>query len=355
MAISFNVALLCTITIIPVTLGKTAQDSWVTLESMPTARCSFGVGVVDGKIFAIGGNNGTYLAVNEMYDPATDMWITKAPMPTPRICFSITVYQNKIYVIGGIVNSSTPFYSGYTGVTEVYDPQTDTWETKKPMPTPRADLEANVVDDNIYLIGGSQYIDVFPFSSGGSNTNEVYNPANDSWTTKNEIPNSVFGFPSAVVGNKIYVMGGWSKLTYKLNQIYDTDADTWSYGKNLTIDTFNAGVGITTGNFAPEKIYIFGTHPQSNIAVNVTQIYDYKNDTWSLGTPMPTARYGLEVAVINDELYAIGGKNQDTYYATNEKYTPAGYIPEIPDWLVVPVFGVLTILAITLYKKMKTG
>jgi hypothetical protein len=82
------------------------EESWTTLAPMPTARRQFGVAVVDGKIFAIGGNDGNYqryLDTNEMYDPTTNTWSEKARMPTPRIDFGIAVYENKIYVLGGAI------------------------------------------------------------------------------------------------------------------------------------------------------------------------------------------------------------------------------------------------------------
>lgn len=73
-----------------------SPDSWMSRASMPTARAFFGVAVVDEKIFAIGGAGG----VNEVYDPATDTWATRKPMPNPR-CFATTLYEGKIYCIGG--------------------------------------------------------------------------------------------------------------------------------------------------------------------------------------------------------------------------------------------------------------
>jgi len=107
-----------------------AENSWTTTKSMPTARGGFGVAVVNGKIYAIGGsNNATQLAVNEEYNPVTDTWTTKAPMPTARSGFAIAVYENRIYCIGGTTGDSVNVVSGFTGVTEVYDPETDTWQT----------------------------------------------------------------------------------------------------------------------------------------------------------------------------------------------------------------------------------
>jgi N-acetylneuraminic acid mutarotase len=62
-----------------------------------------------------------------------------------------------------------------SNVTEVYDPITDSWETKTAMPTSRMSLCANEVNGKIYLIGGR---------TGGPSSivglNEVYDVENDS-------------------------------------------------------------------------------------------------------------------------------------------------------------------------------
>ena len=102
-----------------VSIAYAAEDSWISKEPMPAARSGFGVAVVDGKIYAIGGAG--CVNATEMYDPTTNTWHTKASMPTPRSGFGIAVVENKIYVIGG----STGDYT-YTNVNEVYDPATDT-------------------------------------------------------------------------------------------------------------------------------------------------------------------------------------------------------------------------------------
>jgi len=348
------------------------EDSWVTLEPMPTARSGFGVAVVDGKVYAIGGGNGSYLNTNEMYDPATNTWTTKKSMPTARVGHAIAVYQNKVYVIGGIIGESDPVSSGYTGVNEVYDPLTDTWETMEPMPTARAHLDANVVNDNIYLIGGSKYGGLpLTFSQGTDGLNEVYDPLHDSWSTKTpRPPTDTGGYTSAVVDNKIHIMGGpnpggpinvynpetgkWiSGFAANPNQIYNAETDIWTAGTPPPLLVFNAAAGATTGALAPKRIYILsGMGDQWNIATNLTQVYDPETDTWTIGTPIPTPRWSLGVAVVNDELYAIGGYDGDTHLAVNEKYTPAGYIPEFPSWVVLPLFFVVTLVGVAVRRKV---
>ena len=130
------------------------EDSWVSKEPMSQPRAGLGVVAVNGKIYAIGGastaqkQSENLLSINEEYDPATDTWTIKPSMPTPRAYFAIAAYQNKIYCIGGVVGSEK-FFDGfwthslfvYSGITEVYDTITETWQTKHPYPSIRLILQ----------------------------------------------------------------------------------------------------------------------------------------------------------------------------------------------------------------------
>jgi hypothetical protein len=91
-----------------------AVGSWTQKAPMNQARSHLGVAAVDGKIYAIGGDE---MGTNEEYDPTTNTWTYKAKMPTPREDFATAVYQNKVYCIGGKTSGSI------TDVNEVYDPQ----------------------------------------------------------------------------------------------------------------------------------------------------------------------------------------------------------------------------------------
>lgn len=330
-----------------------AEDSWTTMEPMPTIRRDLGVAVVNEKIYAIGGRNDNgYLSTNEEYDPATNTWTTKTPMPTPRSDFGIAVVNNKIYCIGGIIEFD---WGGYgegilCTVNEVYEPLTDTWENKTSMPTERQRPKANVVDGKIYLIGGFQYRDLPPPQTTIKlDVNEVYDPETDSWTTKTSMPITPSNPASATIDNKIYVIGGFKS---DLNQIYDPESDSWSQGAPIPTAVALAGAGATSGEMAPKRIYVIGGYPSSD-EVRLNQVYDPETDTWSSGTQMPTARHSLGVAVMNDILYAIGGGSTNLnvrQYDENERYTPIGYIPEFPSWTILPLLLVATVVAI-IYKK----
>ena len=122
---------------------------------MPTARSGLSTSVVNGKIYAIGGQagkagpgGGPLLSTVEVYDPATDTWKKKADMPTARGWFSTSVVNGKIYAIGGGVGGLV------FSTVEVYDPATDTWTRKADMLAPRGGLSTSVVNGKIYAIGG---------------------------------------------------------------------------------------------------------------------------------------------------------------------------------------------------------
>ena len=65
----------------------------------------------------------------------------------------------------------------------------------------------------------------------------------------------------------------------------------------------------------------------SGVAVAMNNAYQpWRNgNTWTIKTPMPTARYGLAAGVIGGKLYAVGGGLEDgsNYFNANEEYDPA--------------------------------
>ncbi len=307
------------------------ENSWVPREPMPTARGGLGVAVVNGKIYAIGGSNAdTQLGVTEEYNPVTDTWAAKSPMPTPRSGFAVAVYQNRIYCIGGTIRDSENYVSGITGVTEVYDPLTDTWTTVNPMNTPRADLCASIVNGTIYCMGGKKYWGI-DSSYQELNVTEAYDPNTNSWSEKPDMPIPVLGCASAVLDGKIYVIGGsrhfqlgWELDTVGFTQIYDPENDEWSIGVSLPIAQSYGAAATTIGETAPESLYFIGGSNETQYS-SITYVYDSELNVWNLGASIPTPRINLACAVLDDILYAIGGFDGENWLDDTEQYLPIGY------------------------------
>lgn len=310
----------------PLCKPAAAEQSWTTLASMPTARGDFGVAVLEGKIYVIGGVNqdGEYLSNVEVYNPATNSWTSKPSMPTQRSEFATAVYNGKIYVFGG--NTS----SGIVGTTEIFDPQTNMWSTAPSMPTPRAGLQAIVVNDQIFLIGGKRYSTINPHYVETS-INECFDPTTETWSTKASMPTPVFNYAVATVNKQIYVLGGArlseapNTLTIlTANQVYDAETDRWSLSQSLPQASMAGAASATTGVFAPQAIYhVGGLSP--NGYTDKTYAFMLSNNSWVSVEDMPTPRGRLGVAMVDDTLYAIGGYDGSNWHNTVERYKPIGY------------------------------
>jgi N-acetylneuraminic acid mutarotase len=316
-------------------VSAAAEDSWASKARMGLAKTGFGVGVVYDKIYVIGGHpfGSTKVTIADVsvYNPLTYQWKSKQSMPGSLAWFGTAVYQDEIYVIGGAW-----FLRGSEqNDVLVYDPSANTWTSKTSMPTARGGMDANVVDGKIYVIGGSAADALDSTVDVVLDVNEVFDPVADTWSTKKPIPTPVSAYASAVVDGKIYVIGGLtpngtSRMRVNLNQIYDPETDTWSLGTPIP-EIVGASAGATSGVMAPKRIYFIGD--------GLNQVYDPANDSWTSGVPIPNSANRLtnfadaEIAVVNDQLYALGGVYQDengNYYSVSEQYTPIGYGTDLP-------------------------
>lgn len=316
-----------------------ATDTWKTCAEMPTRRHSFATSVVNGIIYAIGGTGGgsrtsaSYtLGTVEAYDPKTGIWTRKTDMPTERTSFSSSVVNNKIYAIGGTEGTSyknpakpvpasedaPPQFNreyafgalnAYTleylikagemvylemddslSVIEEYNPASDTWTRKADMPTPRHGFSTSVVNGLIYVMGGVRGTFVL-------STVEAYDPATGTWEKKADLLTPRAGFSSCVVNGKIYVIGGYDRgeITVEMLSGVDTEGveDLARFvGKEISID------------------------------VGTVEEYNPATDTWTKKTDMATPRKRAAACVVNGEIYVIGGSADGLIVPTMEVYTP---------------------------------
>jgi N-acetylneuraminic acid mutarotase len=310
-------------------------DFWTQKASMHAARNGLGVAAVDGKIYAIGGSTesgenvdiGGFVGANEEYDPTTDKWVFKASMPTPRGGFAIVSHEGKIYCIGGY-NNSIGVPNIYAN--EVYDAATDTWSEKAALPVARSWAIATVVGSKIYLFGGDP----------DKRLSHVYDTTTDTWTTLPRLPNAMTKYVSGsvFVDKKVLIIDYLDNL-----EMYDPETDSWSFGATPPSSIYGGDAGATTGAFAPKRVYFLGMNGFMDQGAMPNRIYDPKTNSWTLGTEVPTNRMCFAVAVVNDIIYAIGGRSYTFPYpadvpyvitesAANEAYTPVGYGTPDPDY-----------------------
>ena len=108
---------------------------------------------------------GRTINFHEAYDPATDRWEQRAPMPTARSGIAAAVLGGRMFVFGGEAPAGT------FNQAEAYDAGSNGWSTYARMPTARHGLGAGAVAGRIYVISGGPT----PGASASA-ANEVFLP-----------------------------------------------------------------------------------------------------------------------------------------------------------------------------------
>jgi len=229
-----------------------ATDTWSYLASMPGPRAWLRAATApDGTIYTFGGSTDSWPSTEVWaYDPDTDTWNTSVPpMPTERRdVVAVTGVDGLIYVFGGHWNYNT---------VEAFDPVNKTWHTKSPMPTGRwAAAGALGPDGKIYIAGGG----ISGHGDGALDSLEVYDPATDSWETKSPmLTGSVYLGAAFGSDGKFYAIGGElygsgrTGVVYDLIQRYDPLTDSWEIAGNLEV-----GISGPSAISDPGGIYILG-------------------------------------------------------------------------------------------------
>ena len=304
-----------------------AQSRWVKLAPLPKKSEEFSFVTANGKIYLFGGlpeGKNPPPGLVEVYDPATDTWTQKKPMPLPTHHAAAAEYRGKIYLFGGQAQLEPG------GPTQIpldksweYDPEADSWKALASMPTARTAAVAAEVGGKIYVIGGAsvhpgaKIVSLEPNVPHRSLTaNEAYDPATNTWQARSPMPTARNHAAAGVVDGRIYVIGGRlgsSRVSAGSNtdvvENYDPASDSWgAVGQRMPTARSGMGWAMYRG-----KIYIVGGEiydAHMFAAIRAVEAYDPATNQWSILPPMPTARHGVNVAVIGDRLYVIGGHLQ---------------------------------------------
>ena len=294
-----------------------AMDGWKRITELPTKREGFATAVVDGKIYLIGGSRfeavmpgkrvrGPFdVSTVEAYDPQTNTWQHRAEMPTPRTGAKAAVVNGIIYVFGGFsgkdnreVNLSFPV------VVEAYHPQTDTWIQKIPMPISRINFGIGVVASKVYLIGGL---------NGRERTDhvDVYNPATDTWVKGRSMPTRRDGLNVEVVNSRIYAIGEsghppvFAGPFLSVIEEYTRKNHHWRKKKDMLALSVEPSTVVVR-----DAIYLIGGFVNEGVSVEylaTVAVYQPQTETWREAPPLPLPLIPFGAAAVHGKIYVFGG------------------------------------------------
>ncbi|WP_447984034.1 Kelch repeat-containing protein [Nitrospira sp. Nam74] len=299
------------------------RGSWKSMTPAPSARTEVAAAAVGNKIYVVGGfsepslSNIKDLAITplvEEYDSATDHWTARAPLPEGLHHVGIGVVDNRLYVIGGFKQSLMSVWKPVATV-YVYDPAHDTWTEASPMPTARGALAVAELGGTLYAVGGYD-------GDGNTPAVEAYDPIHNSWSARAPLLTPRDHLATTTVNGTMYAIGGRLNRDYGHNlsvtEAYNPSTNTWTRVADLPTPRS----GITAGVIDNAVYVLGGESPGGTFATN--EAYVPAQDRWYTMTPMPTARHGLGSAVVDQRLYVIGGgpKPGGSFSPVNEMFLP---------------------------------
>ena len=207
-------------------------------------------------------------------------------------------YNLQFYVFGGSSN-----------ISRSYDFNTDTWSELAPMPTATTYLSSTsaLIGSKIYVIGG--------YYSGYSSANQIYNTKDGSWSTGTSMPTARRYLSTIDVAGIVYAIGGYNGSYLSTVQTFDPSANTWMTKTSMPYALY----GMATAAYG-KNIYVCGGYNGSYR--NYLQIYNTSTNTWTTGTSMPTTRRFATAATVDGIIYVIGGYN-GSYLSTVQAYNPS--------------------------------
>ena len=220
--------------------------NWTEKSAMQVSRCYVSTAEVKGKIYAIGGYDGSVRHSSaECYDPQTNQWNMIKSMNAIRSDASAVTFGNKIFIVGG--------FSGEEILPsmEVYDPDLDEWSFGPRMNVPRSGLKAVVLNGKLYAIGGFDGTDRLR----SVESLDLQTP-NAAWKIEPQLSTQRSNFGVTILDNKIMVAGGFDgQGVIDEVEIYSDQTKTWTPCNSVNVKRSALSL-ITVAGLSNRKDYL---------------------------------------------------------------------------------------------------
>ena len=285
--------------------------SWTGTSSLPQGKSEpFGT-TVGNTLYVFGGYvNTTYVPSTSAYkfNATTHTWSSIASLPTGTTQAGQTADGRYIYFAGGHVATSSSSQTFSTKHVYAYDTVNNTYASLSDLPAARGPGGLALVGRKLYFMGGSDSarndvatVDALDLDNAGA-----------GWQTKASMPAAENRFGVAVLDGKIYAVGG--QTNYDNNAVhrntlyrYDPAANTWATLHTLprNISHNNASVFVAGG-----KIFTAGGEGDGLAKLSTVIAYDPAANAWSNFTGVPAARLSPVAAVdASGDVIFTGGFN----------------------------------------------
>jgi N-acetylneuraminic acid mutarotase len=242
-------------------------------------------------------------------ETSESIWSIGKSMPTPRTEVTATIIGDNIYVIGGFDKSGKVL-----DTIEVYNMKNDSWKAVAPLPQPLHHTAATTFNGSLYVVGGYTNNNWLP-----SAKLFIYYPKNDIWTEGSPMPTARGALTAVFIDEILYALGGEGESgIMDINEAYNSKTKNWISKSPMPTARHHAASVVVD-----EDVYVIGGRIEGILPitnVNVMEMYDPTMDKWIILDPMPSERSGISAASVNNTIYVFGGEDITKTYNNNEKY-----------------------------------
>lgn len=287
---------------------------WSVKQPLPLARSHCPTASYKGKIYGFGGGGPNFKSLNSViiYDPNTNTWDSGADMPTYRSGAIAKTVGDAIYIIGGGYKQENGTFR-FLKTTEIYHPETDSWDRGPDMIMPH-DYPAGALHDGyVYILGGHHPDATLagPKTDPGFDFCERLDLGTGKWTQIAPLPTPRFALDAIVFNDRIMTMGGVAFTPEGFNNFdhiesYDPMKGTWSR-EQLTLPWTAAGAAACS---IGDRLFIFGGYSGDGISDHCA-CYDFIRKEWHIMPPIPQPLAATGLGIVGNSIYLLGGWADD--------------------------------------------
>jgi N-acetylneuraminic acid mutarotase len=272
--------------------------TWEVRAPLPDPRGHLSAMVMDGAIYAIGGNHGhdpipVDVGTILRYDLAADRWSPMASLPHPRSHSEpgTIAWRDRVLLVGG---RNYPGSTATLGDVTSWSPRLQRTRFELPLPMGLLAPAATVFRDTLIVGAGA------PFDGEPTNPLIWRAALTGTWLRFPALPLALGEVSAAVLGDRLFVLGEGAghTLAFDLRTGEWEPMTQWSrrpgLGHHHALEVWN------------DQLVLVGGLGWSEVG-SVTQFFDVAANSWRLGPRLPIPLGSSASAVISGRLYLAGG------------------------------------------------